>query len=97
VAIERGRRLTATRCTFCHGEELAGGPDPGAPKIWSPNLTPGGPLRAWNEDLFLRNVAQRESEAMPWRLLRHWTEEEQRALWRYLASLVARASVPPPA
>jgi cytochrome c5 len=94
---EYGAYLARTfGCPICHGTELSGGPIPGNPKIWSPNVTPGGPLKAWNEELFLVNVAKREGEVMPWKNLRLMTDEEQRALWRYLASLPARASVLPP-
>jgi mono/diheme cytochrome c family protein len=93
---EYGEYLARTfGCMVCHGPELTGGGAPGEPELYVPNLTPGGPLKAWNEELFLKNIAQRESEEMPWRALRKMTDEEQRALWRYLASQPARASVPP--
>jgi mono/diheme cytochrome c family protein len=93
---EYGAYLVRTfGCTACHGPDLAGGADPGTPEVFSPNLTPGGPLKAWNEELFLNNVAARQSEQMPWRHLRLMTDEEQRALWRYLASLPPRATVLP--
>jgi cytochrome c5 len=79
-------------CRVCHGPELAGGKVPQAP-IPGVNLTPGGPLKAWDEELFLANVRSRQSEHMPWRGLRAMSEEEQRAVWRYLASLPARESL----
>jgi mono/diheme cytochrome c family protein len=92
---EYGEYLARTfGCHGCHGEELAGRYGYGGPE--GTNITRGGPLKAWDEELFLKNVAQRESEAMPWRALRQMTEEEQRAIWRYLASQPARASVLPP-
>ena len=93
ASAEYGAYLVRTiGCTACHGPELAGGADPGAPDAFSPNLTPGGPLKAWNEELFLKNVATRQSEEMPWRSLREMSEEEQRALWRYLAALPPKAT-----
>lgn len=79
-------------CRVCHGQELAGGLTPDGAGIVGPNLTPGGPLAAWNEELFLEMVRSRQSEHMPWRGLRAMDETEQRALWRYLASLPARRS-----
>lgn len=82
-------------CRVCHGQDLAGGTAAGTRDVPSPNLTPGGPLRAWTEELFLANVRTRQSEHMPWRGLRAMSEEEQRAVWRYLASLPARASAVP--
>jgi mono/diheme cytochrome c family protein len=93
---ESGAYLARTiGCQICHGEELAGRFGQGGPE--GTNLTPGGPLKAWNEELFLKNVATRESEAMPWPALRAMSDDEQRALWRFLASLPPRASVLPPA
>jgi mono/diheme cytochrome c family protein len=79
-------------CRVCHGQELAGGMLPEDPTIVGPNLTPGGPLAAWNEELFLEMIRSRQSVHMPWRGLRAMDETEQRALWRYLASLPARPS-----
>lgn len=84
-------------CRVCHGQELAGGLTPDGADIVSPNLTPGGALAAWNEELFLEMVRTRQSEHMPWRGLRAMDETEQRALWRYLASLPSRPSAVPQA
>jgi len=93
---EYGAYLTRTfGCSICHGAEFAGGKAPGGEGIFGTNLTPGGPLAAWNEELFLQMVRTRESEHMPWRGLRAMSEEEQRALWRFLASLPARPSAIP--
>lgn len=95
---EYGEYLTRTfGCTICHGGEFAGGAAPGGEEIFGSNLTPGGPLAHWNEELFLDMVRTRESEHMPWRGLRAMHEEEQRAVWRFLKALPARASVVPAA
>jgi len=84
-------------CSHCHGEAFAGGVAAGTQDVWSPNLTPGGALAQWDEALFLRSVAERESEHMPWRTLRRMSDIELRATWAYLVSLPARASAPSPA
>jgi len=84
-------------CPACHGANLAGGPTHGAPEIFSPNLTPGGPLAAWSEQSFLDQARSRQGEHMPWRAVAKMTDEELQALWRYLASLPALPNNPPPA
>lgn len=81
-------------CRECHGADLAGltdenGPPPG------PNLTPGGPLKSWNEADFvqaLRNGLTPDGrvldpEKMPWPGYAHLTDEELNAIWAYLQTL----------
>ena len=90
--VEYGDYMVRTfGCRVCHGQELTGGTVPQT-EIPGGNLSPGGPLQAWNEELFLENVRTRQSEHMPWRGLRAMSEEEQRAVWRYLAALPAHES-----
>jgi mono/diheme cytochrome c family protein len=85
---EHGAYLVRTlACGQCHGEDLAGRPLPGPGGVIAANLTPAGPIGAWSEDLFLRMVATRVSERMPWPMLRAMDEVEQRAVWRHLATL----------
>jgi cytochrome c553 len=79
-------------CHSCHGQDLAGQTMPGPEPILAPNLTPGGTLKAWDEELFLKMVQGRESEHMPWSAVRAMTDLEQRALWRFLAAQPARVS-----
>jgi cytochrome c553 len=79
-------------CKSCHGADLSGQMAPGPHPVLAPNLTQGGALKAWDEELFLRNVRERESKDMPWSMIRAMHEDEQRALWRYLAAQPARAS-----
>lgn len=85
-------------CRSCHGSNLAGRPmaAPGAPP--STNLTPTG-LSGWSEQDFF--TAMREGrrpngamlhEIMPWKQFRNMTDEELKALWRYLGSVPARPS-----
>ena len=98
ATVEYGEYMARTfGCRSCHGAELTGGKSAGSDDVFGTNLTPGGPRAAWNEELFLENVRTRQSEHMPWRGLRAMSEEEQRAVWRYLASLPARESWTPPA
>lgn len=80
-------------CAVCHGEALAGGPTAGAPEILSPNLTPGGTLRAWTEGIFIEQARTRQGQHMPWKSLAKMTDEELAALWRFLASLPAHETV----
>jgi mono/diheme cytochrome c family protein len=90
---EYGAYLARTfGCQVCHGAELAGGIAAGTEDVPAGNLTPGGPLANWNEALFLEMIRTRESEHMPWRGLRAMTEDEQRAVWRFLTALPARSS-----
>ncbi|MEO7793637.1 MAG: cytochrome c [Thermoanaerobaculia bacterium] len=79
-------------CASCHGKELSGQLTPGPKKFLAGNLTPGGPLKDWNEELFLKMVHERVHEEMPWGMLRSMHDLEQRALWRFLAAQPARAS-----
>jgi mono/diheme cytochrome c family protein len=79
-------------CRNCHGPELSGQQDPGNPNIVAPNITPGGSIADWSEDDFRTLIQEQDSKDMPWINLRAMTEEEQRALYRYLKTVPARAS-----
>lgn len=79
-------------CRTCHGEQLAGGRVPGPDGLLGPDLTPAGGLGVWNEEVFLSMCRSRESAHMPWRALREMSDDELRAVWRYLASLPAASS-----
>lgn len=83
-------------CTGCHGQELRGGPIPGAPPDWIPaaNLTQHADgLKGWTRDDFVR--AMRESVRPDGRALRppmtqmapyaqRMTDIELAALWAWL-------------
>lgn len=44
-------------CTFCHGEDLSGGPIPFDPQeVISANLTPEGELSFWSEEDFVQSL-----------------------------------------
>ena len=95
VNAENGEYIVRTfGCRNCHGPALSGQLAPGGSGLVAPNLTPGGALKDWNEDLFLEMVREQVSREMPWTAIHAMTEEEQRSLWRYLASLPALASTP---
>ncbi|MBP9143132.1 MAG: cytochrome c [Thermoanaerobaculia bacterium] len=90
---ENGEYIARTfGCRNCHGADLSGQLTPGPKKYLAGNLTPGGPLKEWDEEIFLQMVDGREHEEMPWGMLRSMHEDEQRALWRFLAAQPARAS-----
>ena len=94
-SIEFGRYLTASfGCYHCHGPEFAGQkpPDPKAP--FAPNLTQGGALKEWNEETFLHMARTRPGRDMPWKSLASMTDDELRAVWRYLSSLPPKATPP---
>ena len=92
VTAEYGRYL-AVSCTLCHGENLAGGSEPGA----GLNLTPGGNLGRWTEEEFIHAMRTGKTpegndidpEMMPFDLLGQLNENELRAIWIYLRSLPA--------
>jgi mono/diheme cytochrome c family protein len=93
ATVETGAYLVRTLgCGNCHGPELAGKTMPGPGGVVSANLTPAGAIGAWDEALFLKMVATRASEHMPWPMLRAMSEDEQRAVWRYLSSLPPRTT-----
>jgi cytochrome c553 len=82
-------------CTFCHGESLTGGrgPEPGAPM--GPSLAPGAHLAHWSFADFagaMRTGTTPEGRHisplyMPWLGYMRMTDDELRAIWRYLKSL----------
>jgi mono/diheme cytochrome c family protein len=85
---EYGEYLVNTiGCRTCHGQELSGGQDPapGAPP--GPNLTPGGHLGSWTEATFIATVRTRQSEWMPFESLAKMSDDELKAIWKYLQSL----------
>ena len=89
-SVEYGDYLVKTfGCRTCHGETLAGGkdPDPEAPP--GPNLTPGGILQGWTDQMFINNIRARRSDWMPFESLSKMTDEELQAIFMYLQSLPA--------
>jgi len=90
ITIEYGRYLGLV-CRSCHGENMAGGTQPGA----GLNLTPGGDLGSWSEEDFLTTMStgvtpsgrQLDPELMAWETLSKMTDEDLKAIWLYLQSL----------
>lgn len=99
VTAEYGDYLSVN-CRGCHGQDLAGGPVPGAPPSWPPslNLTPGGELRGWSEADFMQtmrtgvtpNGRPLANEYMPWQILGVMTDDELKAVWLYVQSVPAK-------
>ncbi len=87
-------------CSACHGENLSGGPVPGADPNGplAPNLTPGGALGSWTDAQFISTLRtgvtpsgkQLDNEFMFWETFRNMTDDELGAIWLYLQSLPAR-------
>ncbi|MDX2160298.1 MAG: c-type cytochrome [bacterium] len=82
-------------CSFCHGNNLAGGQglEPGAPP--GPDLTQGGVLDAYTLAEFTRAVRSGQTldgrvidpVYMPWAGYSMMTNEEVEAIWDYLRAL----------
>ena len=89
-----GAYLAAT-CIGCHGPGLSGGKIPGAPPDWKPaaNITPEG-IGHYTEQSFmtaLRSGRRPDGSPidtlMPWRLTKHMTDVELRAVYAYLRTV----------
>jgi mono/diheme cytochrome c family protein len=89
----------AQGCTGCHGAGFSGGKIPGAPPDWKPaaNITPGG-IGAYSETDFMRVLREGRrpdgspvDTLMPYRLTKHMTDVELRALYAYLRTVPARS------
>ena len=98
---EYGEYMVNTNdCHICHGPKLNGGPfpDPTIQKI-SPNLTPGGELKAWTEDQFITTIRtgvtpgghNLDNEFMPWKDYSKFYDDELKAIWLYLGSIPAES------
>lgn len=92
-------------CTGCHTPSLHGGPIPGGDPSMPPaaNISRDG-LHGWSEDDFLHalHTGQRPdntviSSAMPWRFSGQMTDDELRAIWRYIQSLPSTPDATGPA
>ena len=99
ATVEYGKYL-ALICTSCHGPGFSGGPIPMVPPEWPPalNLTPGGELQGWTEEMFINTLRsgvtpsghQFNNLYMPWKLLGQMTDDEFKAVFLFLRSLPAR-------
>ena len=95
ATVEYGRYLaTIGGCRSCHGLALAGDANPDAPDITV------GRLGSWTEEDFFRSLRRGmrpdgsaiDPEKMPWVASGRMTDEEMRAVWRYMRSLPAGAT-----
>lgn len=94
-------RFLAKLCTGCHGENLSGGPLPGAPpEIPIPaNLTSDASgLGGWTYEDFdrlmttgIRKNQKKLDPFMPTEAYSKWDETEKKALWAHLSALPPRA------
>ena len=101
VTAEYGKYLGIV-CGLCHGENMAGGDEPGA----GLNLTPGGDLGKWTEEQFIQTMRtgktpagrNLDAEMMPWKAIGQMSDDELKAIWLYLGSLppVANPTPTPP-
>jgi cytochrome c553 len=96
VTPEYGRYLAdAAGCPGCHGPGLAGGKVPQAPprSVPAANITPAG-LGAWTDADFIRVMRTGArpdgrvlSTLMPWPYYAQLTDDELRAIWRFLQAI----------
>jgi cytochrome c553 len=99
VSVEYGNYLAATAgCPTCHGPGLSGGKLPQSqPKaIPAANITPGG-LGDWSEADFFRVMrtgmrpdGRAIDMSMPWPYYAQLTDNELRAIWRFLQAVPPR-------
>lgn len=97
VSVAYGEYMVNTNdCRLCHGPNLNGGPYPDPTiKLISPNLTPGGEPGLWTEEQFLNTIRTGKTpsghelnpEHMPWPSYRNMTDDELKAIFKYLQSL----------
>jgi mono/diheme cytochrome c family protein len=101
--VEYGEHMVMTGgCMGCHGPTLSGGPIPAHPPEMpeAGNLTPDKAtgLGAWTEADFFRMLRtgkrpdgrQIDPSYMPWKYTAQLTDDEIRAIWRYLQTVPAK-------
>jgi cytochrome c553 len=92
----------ATSCAGCHGADFSGGHIAGTPPSWpdAANLTPDpSGLADWSEADFRQALRdgvvpggrRLQTDYMPVRVTRNFTDEEISALYAYLRSLPAKS------
>jgi mono/diheme cytochrome c family protein len=82
-------------CRGCHGPQLSGGKvDDPTSNLHAPNLTPGGELVAWSDADFIKTLrtgvtpsGHSLDKTMPWELFGRHSDDELKAIFRYLQSL----------
>jgi cytochrome c553 len=101
VSSEYGAYLTLSAgCPSCHGPGLSGGPVPQTPPgtVLAANLTPLG-LGTWSDADFLKVMrtgarpdGRRIDTIMPWPYYAQMSDDELRAIWRFLQSVPPRTT-----
>jgi mono/diheme cytochrome c family protein len=87
-------------CTTCHGANLTGAEHPAHPGLQTPNLSSGN-AAIWSEDEFRRTLRTGRTpegrdlslELMPWAMYAGMTDDELEAMWLWLESLSASATI----
>ena len=81
-------------CRSCHGKELAGatGANGAIGGAYGTNLTPGGGFAAWSQETFITAMQtnQSRSKGMPWGDFAGMTNDQLKAIFKYLQSQPAR-------
>jgi mono/diheme cytochrome c family protein len=104
VNAEYGEYLVNTGgCRGCHGAELAGGKSADPAAKTAPNLTPGGPLVVWTDEDFITAIRtgvtpggySLDPVQMPWEHYKYYSDDELKAILRYLHSLPKLKTVAP--
>ena len=96
VTAEYGKYL-ANICTLCHGVNLNGQTIREGPTVYvALNLTPGGEMVGWSEEQFIATMrtgvtpgGKQLIDFMPWKSFGQMTDDELKAVWMYLQSLLA--------
>jgi cytochrome c553 len=101
VTAEYGKYLADNAgCPSCHGPGLSGGPIPQAPPGTVPaaNITSAG-LGSWSEADFIKALrtgirpdGRQIDQFMPWPYYAQMTDDELKAIWRFLQAVPPRAT-----
>jgi len=99
ITAEYGRYLAdAAGCPRCHGPGLSGGPilEAQSTAVPAANITPAG-LGAWSEADFIKAMrtgirpdGHAIGPSMPWPYFAQLTDDELRAMWRFLQAVPPR-------
>lgn len=100
VTVEYGQYIADIGgCKGCHGPTLSGGRIPGTPPDWKPaaNITPTG-IGHYKEEDFFRALREGKRPGgvpidtlMPYRFTKDMTDDEIRALYKYLQTVKPKA------
>jgi hypothetical protein len=83
--------ISIGQCRACHSENLAGG-QLNRSFPFAPNLTPGGDLANFSDEMFIKLVRFGKSDYMPFKYFANLNDDEFTAIWMYLQSQPALAT-----